>query len=62
MNESNTTVKKKTYYHGFKDGKAQFSYTCAACGYHAQERDELCKGCGAAFDREQFIKKATCSK
>lgn len=40
---------KVVYYHGFKDGKAQFSYSCPTCGHSLKENDEFCNECGTVF-------------
>lgn len=40
------TAKKKAYFHG-ESAPVLLSYTCGACGYHVNEHDVYCAGCGA---------------
>lgn len=47
-------VEKKVWYHGFVDGKAKFSYTCASCGHSVSESDKICTGCGEKFNEKQL--------
>ena len=42
-------AKKQSWYHGPDSKLGMFTYTCSKCGYHVNEKDDKCPGCGREF-------------